>query len=69
MPSFDFGAVDCWYETLFNRTYVEPRSLQRLDANAYLSLVHVRYQHLKAEARGAPLNMTNFNCKRIAYDV
>jgi hypothetical protein len=41
MPDFDMAAVTCWYERLFNRTYVYPPSTERLDPNFYLNLAHV----------------------------
>lgn len=41
MPEFDFAAAVCWYERLFNRSYVEPATTERLDPNFYLNLAHV----------------------------
>jgi hypothetical protein len=41
MPTFDFGALTCWYERLFNRTYLEEPTAEKLDKNVYLSLRHV----------------------------
>ena len=41
-PSEDFGAVDCWYEELFNRTYRQPeRGISALDKKFYTELPHV----------------------------
>ena len=43
MPDFDFGAVTCWYEKMFNRTYLEEPTMEKLNKNYYLSLPHVRF--------------------------
>jgi hypothetical protein len=41
MPEFDFAAVVCWYERLFNRTHIDPPTTARLDPSFYLDLTHV----------------------------
>lgn len=41
LPEFDFGALTCWYEKLFNRTYLEEPTSENLDKNYYLSLPYV----------------------------
>jgi len=41
-PSYDYGAVECWYEELFNRTYRQPmRGISELDKSIYTELPHV----------------------------
>ncbi|KAI6175041.1 hypothetical protein M3Y97_00988000 [Aphelenchoides bicaudatus] len=64
MPEFDMAAVVCWYERLFNRTYIDPPTTERLDPNFYLNLAHVRYQYLK-DANGIvnPVKLEKFDCK------
>ncbi|KAI6208501.1 Beta-1,3-galactosyl-O-glycosyl-glycoprotein beta-1,6-N-acetylglucosaminyltransferase 3 [Aphelenchoides besseyi] len=47
MPEFDWAAVVCWYEKLFNRSHIEPPTTSRLNPAYYLNLAHVRYQYLK----------------------
>jgi hypothetical protein len=41
MPDFDFGAVTCWYEKMFNRTYLEVPTSEKLNEAYYFSLPHV----------------------------
>uniref|UniRef100_A0A914DNM5 Uncharacterized protein n=1 Tax=Acrobeloides nanus TaxID=290746 RepID=A0A914DNM5_9BILA len=62
MPEFDFGAVICWYEKMFNRTYLEEPTAEKLDKNYYLSLPHVRFHHEKLKSNGN-LDVQNFDCK------
>jgi len=50
LPSFDFGAIGCWHEEMFNRTHFK-RGIGRLDANVYLRLPQVRFQAGKAVAK------------------
>jgi hypothetical protein len=40
MPEFDFGAIECWHETIFNRTYLD-RGVHRLRPRVYQELPHV----------------------------
>ncbi|KAI6198865.1 Beta-1,3-galactosyl-O-glycosyl-glycoprotein beta-1,6-N-acetylglucosaminyltransferase 3 [Aphelenchoides besseyi] len=54
MPNFDWAAVVCWYEKLFNRTHVEAPTTSRLNPHYYLNFGHVRYQYLK-DANGITL--------------
>ncbi|KAK0423981.1 hypothetical protein QR680_008444 [Steinernema hermaphroditum] len=45
MPEFDFGAIFCWAELLFNRTYMHPED-NHLNPEFYLSLPSVRHHSL-----------------------
>ena len=41
-PKYDFGAIDCWYEELFNRTYLQPeRGTKMLEEKFYTQMPHV----------------------------
>uniref|UniRef100_A0A914ENK6 Uncharacterized protein n=1 Tax=Acrobeloides nanus TaxID=290746 RepID=A0A914ENK6_9BILA len=40
MPDYDFGAMVCWYEHMFNRTHVEPPNSKNLNPDYYLSMPH-----------------------------
>ncbi|CAD5212880.1 unnamed protein product [Bursaphelenchus okinawaensis] len=63
MPDFDFNAVTCWLEVLYNRTYLEERTVKRLDQKHYQGLAHVRYQALKDENGQVPAEkLANFSC-------
>jgi len=66
VPDQDFGAISCWYETMFNRTYLDGKDKwrERLDEQFYTQLPHVRYQSVKAAAKalGTPVNISTFNC-------
>uniref|UniRef100_A0A914DVV9 Uncharacterized protein n=1 Tax=Acrobeloides nanus TaxID=290746 RepID=A0A914DVV9_9BILA len=61
MPTFDFGALTCWYERLFNRTYLEDPTAEKLDKDFYLSLRHVRFQNEKLKSNGT-FDPKKFNC-------
>lgn len=41
MPEFDFGAIICWYEELFRRSYHEKNVKSRLNPAFYAELTHV----------------------------
>lgn len=45
VPEYDFGAIVCWNEMLFNRTHFD-KGLHRLDMGAYVKLPHVSFQTL-----------------------
>uniref|UniRef100_A0A914DE79 Uncharacterized protein n=1 Tax=Acrobeloides nanus TaxID=290746 RepID=A0A914DE79_9BILA len=61
MPDFDFGAVTCWYEKMFNRTYLEVPTAEKLDKTYYLSLPYVRFHHEKLKNNGT-VDVGKFNC-------
>uniref|UniRef100_A0A914CWQ3 Sulfotransferase n=1 Tax=Acrobeloides nanus TaxID=290746 RepID=A0A914CWQ3_9BILA len=61
MPEFDFGAATCWYEKMFNRTYLEEPTVEKLNKSYYLSLPHVRFQHEKLKNNGS-VDVKKFNC-------
>jgi len=62
MPSFDYGAVNCWMEYMYNRThYGETRAA--LDLDFYANLPNVRYHRMKkALPAGKVWNKYTFNC-------
>ncbi len=49
MPSFDYGALSCWMEHLYNRTHFAKTSSDGagLDTDYYANLPHVRYHRMK----------------------
>uniref|UniRef100_A0A915DW91 Uncharacterized protein n=1 Tax=Ditylenchus dipsaci TaxID=166011 RepID=A0A915DW91_9BILA len=59
MPEFDFGAIGCWHETIFNRTYIS-RGVQRLRPAMYKNLPAVRYHAEKLKS--GQMNMDRFDC-------
>ncbi|CAD5208365.1 unnamed protein product [Bursaphelenchus xylophilus] len=64
MPDFDFNAVTCWLEVLYNRTFIEKPTLARLGREYYANLKHVRYQALKDEhGEVSEEKRKNFKCK------
>uniref|UniRef100_A0A915CX10 Uncharacterized protein n=2 Tax=Ditylenchus dipsaci TaxID=166011 RepID=A0A915CX10_9BILA len=62
MPGFDFGAIACWYEKLFNRSYVELRTVARLNEDYYKSLPHVRFNQLRAANPEIRVNLSEVDC-------
>ncbi|CAD5212883.1 unnamed protein product [Bursaphelenchus okinawaensis] len=63
LPEFDFNGVVCWLEVLYNRTYLEERTVKGLDQKYYQGLAHVRYQALKDENGQVPAEkLANFSC-------
>uniref|UniRef100_A0A915DFT7 Spondin-1 n=1 Tax=Ditylenchus dipsaci TaxID=166011 RepID=A0A915DFT7_9BILA len=59
MPESDFGAVDCWYEELFNRTYNQ-RGLHRLNSTTYTQMPNVRY-NMEMRKNGL-VDFSKFDC-------
>ncbi|KAI1715109.1 core-2/I-Branching enzyme domain-containing protein [Ditylenchus destructor] len=51
LPEFDVGAINCWHEELFNRTYFK-RGKHRLHKNVYTQLPLVRY-HAEKRKNGS----------------
>ena len=42
MPEFDFGAVECWYESMFNRSHVKGYDkFDLLNATLYKNMPNV----------------------------
>uniref|UniRef100_A0A914D174 Uncharacterized protein n=1 Tax=Acrobeloides nanus TaxID=290746 RepID=A0A914D174_9BILA len=60
MPDYDFGAMVCWYEHMFNRTHVEPPNSKNLNPDYYLSMPHVRFHDEKK--RNGSVNIRYFDC-------
>lgn len=47
VSSFDFGAIDCWYEELFKRTYQQPeRGIRELNKQFYTDIPHVLIERI-----------------------
>jgi len=66
MPDFDAGALVCWYERLFNRTYEtwdEKSAITQLDPMFYKNLPHVRFNELKRASVDGRVNLTEFDCE------
>uniref|UniRef100_A0A915ER96 Uncharacterized protein n=1 Tax=Ditylenchus dipsaci TaxID=166011 RepID=A0A915ER96_9BILA len=65
LPEFDFGAIDCWYEEMFHRSYLETHNpFTRLNATLYQSMPQVRYQGFRKSANGLTKSLLNtFDCK------
>ncbi|KAI6204488.1 hypothetical protein M3Y94_00679900 [Aphelenchoides besseyi] len=61
LPSFDFGAIVCWYEELFKRRHYD-RGMHRLNSKVYLNLPHVRFNRERKKL-GDKFNVTQFACK------
>ncbi|KAI6189376.1 hypothetical protein M3Y97_00001400 [Aphelenchoides bicaudatus] len=59
-PAYDFAAITCWNEVLFNRTYYD-RGLHRLNKAAYVNLPQVRYNRARNKY-GDKFNIDLFNC-------
>uniref|UniRef100_A0A915ECL4 Uncharacterized protein n=1 Tax=Ditylenchus dipsaci TaxID=166011 RepID=A0A915ECL4_9BILA len=65
MLSFDFGAITCWLEHIYNRTYSGHMHPSTLDTNFYKQLPVVRYGQLKARLNaGERVNFYTFNCSQ-----
>lgn len=49
MPDFDYGAVVCWAENIYNRTHFPSlySNYHKLDDKYYSMLPHVRYNRRK----------------------
>lgn len=60
MPEHDFGAIVCWYEYMFNMSYLEPQTSKNLNMDYYLSMPHVRYH--KEKLKNGFINIRNFDC-------
>ncbi|KAI1701182.1 core-2/I-Branching enzyme domain-containing protein [Ditylenchus destructor] len=61
MPEFDIGAISCWHEEIFNRTYLE-RGKQRLHERIYTQLPLVRY-HAEKRKYGF-VDISKFDCHK-----
>ncbi|KAI1700733.1 core-2/I-Branching enzyme domain-containing protein [Ditylenchus destructor] len=59
VSTMDFGAIDCWHETLYNRTHFE-RGTHRLDSSAYLNHPLVRFQVEKK--KNGVVDLSKFDC-------
>ncbi|KAI1732493.1 core-2/I-Branching enzyme domain-containing protein [Ditylenchus destructor] len=57
--TMDFGAVDCWHETLYNRTHFD-RGTHRLQNSTYLNHPLVRY-HVEKVKSGF-VDFSKFDC-------
>ncbi|KAI1725994.1 core-2/I-Branching enzyme domain-containing protein [Ditylenchus destructor] len=57
--TMDFGAIDCWHETLYNRTHFD-RGTHRLHNNTYLKHPLVRY-HVE-KAKSGFVDFSKFDC-------
>jgi hypothetical protein len=67
MPDFDFRAILCWYEHLFNRTHMPECRVEEpscgLDENYYRNLPHVRFQQFKGTSpESYKSQLQTFNC-------
>uniref|UniRef100_A0A914Y1D6 Uncharacterized protein n=1 Tax=Panagrolaimus superbus TaxID=310955 RepID=A0A914Y1D6_9BILA len=62
MGEFDFAAVQCLAERVYNRTYLSQNYsiIKNFDDSAYRNLPHVRYHYRK----NTGLSTENFNCTR-----
>ncbi|KAI6170487.1 hypothetical protein M3Y97_01149600 [Aphelenchoides bicaudatus] len=66
IPSYDFGAIVCWNENLFNRTHFD-RGVHHLDKGAYVKLPQVRYNEAKKQF-GTSFDFSQFNCVKYIED-
>ncbi|KAI6171336.1 hypothetical protein M3Y97_01060100 [Aphelenchoides bicaudatus] len=66
VPTTDFGAIVCWNEVLFNRTYHD-RGLHRLNKRLYTKLPHVRY-HKAKKKYGVNFDFNKFDCAKHVKD-
>ncbi|KAI6184987.1 Glycosyl transferase, family 14-containing protein [Aphelenchoides bicaudatus] len=62
VPEYDFGAIVCWNEMLFNRTHFD-KGLHRLDKGAYVKLPHVRFNRAKQKF-GKKFDVNRFDCAK-----
>ncbi|KAI6177786.1 Beta-1,3-galactosyl-O-glycosyl-glycoprotein beta-1,6-N-acetylglucosaminyltransferase 3 [Aphelenchoides bicaudatus] len=65
-PEYDFGAIVCWNEMLFNRTYFD-RGFHRLNKKSYTKLPQVRYNKAKHKY-GDDFDFENFDCEKYEDD-
>ncbi|CAD5223446.1 unnamed protein product [Bursaphelenchus okinawaensis] len=67
LNSFDFNAVVCWMEVLYNRTFVNPPTIKRLKKKEYDNWLTVRYQDYKLKTFNSSVitkqQSKNFTCK------
>ena len=61
MPEYDFGAITCWYEYMFNRSHLDTPMSSRINPLLYLSLPHVRFHYEKMRTNGK-VDLENFDC-------
>ncbi|KAI6170358.1 hypothetical protein M3Y97_01162100 [Aphelenchoides bicaudatus] len=66
IPEYDYSAIVCWNEVLFNRTFFD-RGVHRLNKDAYVKLPQVR---LNAARRrfGKKFDMEDHTCERFYND-
>jgi len=64
MPAFDYGALSCWLEHIYNRTHFGSRSpTLELDLDYYADLPHVRYHRMRETMMpGQKWNKYAFDC-------
>ncbi|KAI6177789.1 hypothetical protein M3Y97_00945900 [Aphelenchoides bicaudatus] len=62
MPKYDFGAIVCWSEKLFDRTHYD-RGIHRLNKTAYEILPQIRYNNAKRKY-GTKFDINRFNCTK-----
>jgi hypothetical protein len=43
LPEFDFGAIACWHERFFNKTYLNAKAKFIPNSEFYLNLPHVNF--------------------------
>uniref|UniRef100_A0A914EAE4 Uncharacterized protein n=1 Tax=Acrobeloides nanus TaxID=290746 RepID=A0A914EAE4_9BILA len=60
MPSFDFVAIACWHERLYNRSYLNAPAKYNLNPNYFLNLPHVRFHHEKL--KNGKVDLEKFEC-------
>uniref|UniRef100_A0A0N4ZH90 Uncharacterized protein n=1 Tax=Parastrongyloides trichosuri TaxID=131310 RepID=A0A0N4ZH90_PARTI len=58
LQSFDFAAIDCWSERLFNRTYF-PYQYSKIDMKKYDNRIQKRFQDFLKVSQ----NISGFNCE------
>lgn len=61
MPEFDFGAITCWFEYMFNRSHLDPPKSSRINPMFYLELPHVRYQYERLKTNDK-VDKKRFDC-------
>jgi len=67
IPDFDFGAIHCWHEALYNRTHFN-RGNHRLTPYVYKRLPQVRY-HVERMKKGGEMDKKSLALFDCAYGV
>ncbi|CEF70604.1 Glycosyl transferase, family 14-containing protein [Strongyloides ratti] len=60
LESFDIGAIYCWGERIFNRTFF-PKQFKEIDISPYFSRIQVRFQDFLKKSN----DLSEFDCDEI----